>query len=118
MKKGLIAIAAGALIAFSIPSISHAGNKSEGYKLVKANGCLACHAVDQNKVGPSYKVVAQRNKKLYGDKALAAIEKAIDKGSKGMYKDLGITAVMPPYNYLGKKKIEIIAKWILEQDKK
>ncbi len=117
MKKGFIALIAGAIIVLSMTNISSASDKSEGYKLVKANGCLACHAVDQNKVGPSYKVVAQRNKKLYGDKALAAIEKAIDKGSKGMYKDLGITAVMPPYNYLGKQKIETIAKWILQQDK-
>ncbi len=116
MKKTLIALAAGALI-LSAAGISKASDKSEGYKLVKANGCLACHAVDQNKVGPSYKVVAQRNKKLYGDKALAEIEKAIEKGSKGKYKDLGITAVMPPYNYLGKQKIETIAKWILKQAK-
>ncbi len=117
MKKGLIALAAGALVTLSITNISNAADKSEGYKLVKANGCLACHAVDQNKVGPSYKVIAQRNKKLYGDKALAEIEKGIEKGSKGKYKDLGITAVMPPYNYLGKQKIEVIAKWILQQDK-
>ncbi len=117
MKKGFIVLAAGALMTLSLTNVSSASDKSEGYKLVKGNGCLACHAVDQNKVGPAYKVVAQRNKKLYGDKALAEIEKAINKGSKGKYKDLGISAVMPPYNYLGEKKIETIAKWILQQDK-
>ncbi len=113
MKVKLLAVAViGASMIFAAGS-SYAGDKSEGYKLVKANGCLACHAVDQNKVGPAYKVVAETNKKLYGKDALKEIEKAIEKGSKGKYKKLGITAVMPPYGYLGKQKIEIIAKWIL-----
>ncbi len=117
MKKVVIGLAAGALLGIALANPTFAADKSEGYKLVKANGCLACHAVDQNKVGPSYKIIAQRNKKQFGDKALAEIEKAIEKGSKGRYKDLGITAVMPPYGYLGKQKIEIIAKWILQQGK-
>lgn len=117
MKKNIMSVIVGILLILAGISSSFAGDKSEGYKLVKANGCLACHAVEQNKVGPSYKIVAQRNKKLYGKNALANIEKAIEKGSKGTYKDIGITAIMPPYNYLGKEKIKTAAEWILQQDK-
>ncbi|WP_051904390.1 c-type cytochrome [Hippea jasoniae] len=98
-------------------SSTMASTGNNAYNLVKANGCLACHAVDQNKVGPAYKVIAETNKKLYGDKALAVIEKSIEKGSKGKYKKLGIQAAMPPYGYLGKEKIEEIAKWILSLSK-
>ncbi len=115
--KGLMVVVAGASLMFAVSQTSFAGDKSEGYKLVKANGCLACHAVDQNKVGPSYKLIAETNKKEYGKDALKEIEKAIEKGSKGKYKKYGITAVMPPYNYLGKQKIETIAKWILSLSK-
>ncbi len=118
MKVKFLATAAfGACMLFAGSNISFAGDKSPGYKLVKANGCLACHSVDQNKVGPSYKVIAQTNKKLYAKDAIKHIEEAIEKGSKGVYKKLGITAVMPPYGYLGKEKIETIAKWILSQSK-
>ena len=37
-----------------------------GADVVKTKGCLACHATDQKKVGPSYKDVAA---KYSGDKA-------------------------------------------------
>jgi len=30
--------------------------------LAKAKGCLGCHAVDQKKVGPSFKDIAAKNK--------------------------------------------------------
>ena len=44
------AIAAGAVLAQS------------GADVVKAKGCLNCHAVDQKKIGPSYKDVAAKYK--------------------------------------------------------
>jgi cytochrome c len=44
------AIAAGAVLAQS------------GADVVKAKGCLTCHAVDQKKVGPSYREVAAKYK--------------------------------------------------------
>jgi cytochrome c len=33
-----------------------------GADVVKAKGCLVCHAVDQKKVGPSYQDVAAKHK--------------------------------------------------------
>lgn len=33
-----------------------------GADVVKAKGCLNCHAVDQKKVGPSYKDIAAKHK--------------------------------------------------------
>lgn len=32
-----------------------------GAEVVKAKGCLNCHAVDQKKVGPSFKDIAAKN---------------------------------------------------------
>jgi cytochrome c len=60
------AIAAGVAIAQS------------GADVVKAKGCLICHAVDQKKVGPSYKDVAAKYK---GDGA--AVEKLTAKIKEG-----------------------------------
>lgn len=115
--KGFLVVAAATSIMFAVSQNSLAGDNNAGYKLIKANGCLACHAVDQNKVGPSYKLIAETNKREYGKDAIKEIEKAIEKGSKGKYKKYGITATMPPYGYLGKQKIETIAKWIMSLTK-
>jgi cytochrome c len=41
-----------------------------GADVVKAKGCLTCHAVDQKKVGPAYKDVAAKYK---GDAKASAI---------------------------------------------
>lgn len=62
------AIAAGAVLAQS------------GADVVKAKGCLTCHAVDQKKIGPSYKDVAAKYK---GDGAAAGMLAGKLKEGKG-----------------------------------
>ena len=51
-----------------------------GADVVKAKGCLTCHAVDQKKVGPSYKDVAAKYK---GDAKAGGILAAKLKEGKG-----------------------------------
>jgi cytochrome c len=51
-----------------------------GADVVKAKGCLTCHAVDQKKVGPSYKDVAAKHK---GDANAAGMLTAKLKEGKG-----------------------------------
>ena len=58
------AIAAGAVLAQS------------GADVVKAKGCLGCHAVDQKKVGPSFKDIAAKK----GDAAAQAAKLKDGKG--------------------------------------
>jgi len=58
------AIAAGAVLAQS------------GADVVKAKGCLGCHAVDQKKVGPSFKDIAAKK----GDAAAQAAKLKEGKG--------------------------------------
>lgn len=62
------AITAGAVLAQS------------GADVVKAKGCLNCHAVDQKKVGPAYKDVAAKYK---GDAKAGAMLTAKLKEGKG-----------------------------------
>jgi cytochrome c len=50
-----VAAAAGAIAAGVVLAQS-------GADVVKAKGCLTCHAVDQKKVGPSYKELAAKYK--------------------------------------------------------
>ena len=51
-----------------------------GADVVKAKGCLTCHAVDQKKVGPAYKDVAAKYK---GDANAAGMLAAKLKDGKG-----------------------------------
>jgi cytochrome c len=58
MKRALIVVGTlGALSMFSAGAYA-----ADGGDVVKAKGCLNCHAVDTKKVGPAYKDVAAKYK--------------------------------------------------------
>jgi len=61
MNKTMLMVlaAAGALAA-------GAGLAQSGADVMKAKGCLNCHAVDQKKVGPAFKDVAAKHKSDQG----------------------------------------------------
>ena len=49
------------------------GAQAQADALMKANGCMNCHAVDTKKVGPSFKDIAAKFKgKADAEKALVA----------------------------------------------
>jgi len=63
------------LIALAMAGSVQAQAKAED--LMKANGCMNCHAVDTKKVGPSFKDIAAKNKgKADAEKNLVAELKA------------------------------------------
>ena len=71
----------------------------------KAAVCLSCHAVDQKKVGPSYKdVAAKRTEK--------EIIQSIKNGSRGKW---GNGVAMPSFRYLSDSDIAALAKWVKAQ---
>lgn len=75
--------------------------------LVKKHGCLGCHAVSSQLVGPSYQAVAAK----YGnDKAsVAMLAASIRKGGSGKW---GETA-MPAQAQLPEADAKRLAAWIL-----
>ncbi len=74
MKRALIVLASA--LAVAAPAFA-----SEA--LLKANNCMACHAIDKKLVGPAYKDVAKKhNGNLADADALAA---KIIKGGSGVY---------------------------------
>ena len=63
------------VIALAMAGSVQAQAKAED--LMKANGCMNCHAVDEKKVGPSFKDIAAKNKgKADAEKNLVAQLKA------------------------------------------
>jgi cytochrome c len=99
MKVILVAAAAVAALA------SNAALANE--QLAKEKNCLACHAVDNKLVGPSYKDVAAKYK---GDKsAEGKLATKIMKGGGGVWGPMPMPA-NPQVNDAEAKKL---AQWIL-----
>jgi cytochrome c len=80
--------------------------------LAKDTGCLKCHSIDKQVVGPSYHDVAQKYKNR--ENARADLIKSIRDGSKGKWTDLTGGAPMPPHSArLSATEIESLVDWIL-----
>ena len=98
-----IAIVA-ALLAAAVPGVA-----SANMELAKSKNCLACHAVDQKMVGPSYKEVAAKYK---GDaSAVGKMATKIQKGGAGAWGPIP----MPPHPNVSDAEAQTLAKWILAQ---
>ncbi len=99
MKRILVAAAAMAALT------SNAAFATE--QLATENNCLACHAVDQKLVGPSFKEVAAKYK---SDKsAEAKLATKIQKGGSGAWGAIP----MPANPQVDDNEAKALVKWIL-----
>jgi cytochrome c len=80
--------------------------------LPKSKNCMACHAVDAKRIGPSYKEIAKR---YAGQKDVEAmLAEKIIKGSKGAWKqELKAEVLMPPNARVKPEEAARIVQWIL-----
>jgi len=75
----------------------------------KANGCMACHAVDKKVVGPSYKSIASKFK---GDaNAADKLAKEVRTGSKGVWGPVP----MPAQAKISDADLKKVIAWVLAQ---
>jgi cytochrome c len=76
----------------------------KGEQLVRKSGCLNCHALEKDKVGPSFKNIAKSSTKK--------IIKVIQKGSQRKWKDFN-NMMMPAFkDKFSKEELSILKKWI------
>lgn len=76
-------------------------------ELAKSKNCMACHAIDNKLVGPSYKEVA---KKYAGQKdAEAKLVNKVIKGGSGTWG----AVPMPPNPQVSQAEAKTLVKWIL-----
>lgn len=106
LQYGLTLALAAAAIAFATPS----AQASEA--IVKKARCVACHAVDQKRVGPAYKEVAARYK---GDsKAPAMLFDKVRNGGSGHW---GTVPMMPHSpSQIADDDLKAAIQWILSLD--
>lgn len=95
-----------------IAAILLTGNAQGDEALVKSKNCMACHAVDARRIGPSYKEIAKR---YAGQKDVEAmLAEKIIKGSKGAWKqELKAEVLMPPNARVKPEEAARIVQWIL-----
>lgn len=98
MKKTVFALALSA--AAALPALADPA-------LAQAKNCMACHAVENKLVGPSYKDVASKYK---GDKAAAEkLATKIIKGGAGVWGPVP----MPANAQVNEAEAKKLADWIL-----
>lgn len=101
-----------ALLPLIIAAILLTGNAQGDEALVKSKNCMACHAVDARRIGPTYKEIARR----YGGQkdVEAMLAGKIIKGSKGAWKqELKAEVLMPPNARVKPEEAARIVQWIL-----
>lgn len=75
--------------------------------LARSKNCFACHAVDKNIVGPSFKDVAN---KYRGEKtALDYLSQKIQKGGDGVWGSMA----MPANTQVNEAQAKKLAAWVL-----
>lgn len=76
-------------------------------ELAEKKGCLACHAIDAKRIGPSFKDVATK----YADdkKAVAALATKVRKGGGGVWGAIP----MPANSQVTEAEAKKLVEWIL-----
>ena len=101
-----------ALSPLIIAALLSTGNAQSDEALAKSKNCMACHAVDAKRIGPTYKEIARR----YGGQkdVEAMLAGKIIKGSKGAWKqELKAEVLMPPNARVKPEEAARIVQWIL-----
>ncbi|OYU00691.1 MAG: cytochrome C' [Burkholderiales bacterium PBB1] len=76
-------------------------------ELAEKKGCLACHAVDAKRIGPSFKDVAA---KYAGDKkVVAALASKVRKGGGGVWGSIP----MPANTQVSEAEAKQLVEWVL-----
>ncbi|MBR7632049.1 c-type cytochrome [Janthinobacterium lividum] len=102
------AAATGAAVAKPVAAAVPAASGKDVKTLLAANGCMACHALDQKVVGPGFTEVAARYK---GKDGVAAVAANIRSGGAGKWGPVP----MPPFSQLSEADAASLAKYVLNR---
>jgi cytochrome c len=106
MVLSFSAQASGASPAGAPTSAPAALTLEEGLALAKARACLGCHQVDNKRVGPSFRAIAQRHANK--EDVAPYLVQVIRKGGRGQW-----GAVPMPGQSVNEQDAEKLAQWII-----
>lgn len=90
-------------------SSAWAQNDKDTLDLLKASGCMTCHAKDEKVVGPSFQAIAAK----YAGQADAveSLTQSVRNGSRGKWGRIP----MPPHASLAADDIKTMTTWVMAQ---
>ncbi len=77
-------------------------------RVIEQQRCSNCHDIEQDKIAPSFKMIANR----YDSKDRERLIQSIKEGTKGQWENKKLP--MPPFKKMTDKDIEGMVDWILE----
>ncbi len=78
----------------------------DGAKLAQQHQCIACHAVEDKLVGPSWRAIAAKNK----PDATARLLKKVQQGGQGAWGEVP----MPAQGHIKADELTAIVRWVLD----
>jgi cytochrome c len=100
----------GAVVLFVALRPALAASAADMAKLAQSEGCFACHAIDQKKVGPAYTAVARRY--AHNPNAAVILQDAILNGHQGTWGVIPMPAYAPDGDLDARQALDL-ARWIL-----
>jgi cytochrome c len=97
-------------IAFSAESESEALDDAGIEKLMRVGSCWGCHAIDEMRIGPSYRMIAARYRKP-DDHRISILTEKVKNGGFGNW---GVVP-MVSNTQLSDKELGVLINWILRQ---
>lgn len=101
LKKSSLAAASICMLAIATPPVL------ADMEIANQSGCMACHQIDGQAIGPSYKDVAARYRGDTG--AVDKLTAKVRDGGVGNWGDMP----MPPNAWVGEDNIRMLVKWVL-----
>jgi len=105
MNKVVVALAC--LLTLASPAMAQ--SEKEIQDLLKASGCMTCHATAEKVVGPSFQAIAAK----YAGQADAVdtLSQSVRNGSRGKWGRVP----MPPHASLSAPDLKTLSSWVLAQ---
>jgi cytochrome c551/c552 len=94
---------------FTCPLFASKSNGNEPTEIVlyKANGCVACHRITQDHIGPSMLAVSQ--KYANDPNGVLTVLDSLKNGAKGKWGN----NVMPPQSHVSDQNLQLLTNWAL-----
>ena len=98
------------IVCFAVFGVTQLGYAADASVTVENSGCVACHALNETRIGPPYTAIAVR----YAGSSDQTIELLTQKVLRGGAGNWGVVPMIP-HDSLDSQKALVLVRWILRQ---
>ena len=111
MRIRIAALAVASTLALASMNANAVIDDTRAQQIMNKSGCGACHAVDKKLVGPSYREVAEKQKRQKG--AVATLVKKVRSGGAGVYGQIPMPPNAP--GQISDEDLKSMVEWVLSK---